>query len=345
MKNLFVFAIVVLGLALAGFVFLYLPAQKAAEILPGANEEEGQEAPVESSPANMPSAPVLYKSGGRLEASIVFDEPSRYGRVVVYDWGGGNMRSLLVDGVEQGGWNGTREVPLYDYVLSINSFLEGYSSESPKKVLVIGLGAGTLLKTWEGEEFEVDVVEINPKTIEVSKNYFGLPEELSYRIVEDDGRHFLKNSSEEYDFIVLDLCDILETNAHLWTKEFFSLAHSRLKKDGVLVASINFIPSTSPSPECVIGATLKDVFPYVYVRPGFYREGEEDYLEVFNLFAVKGALKEKDGFPIEEWSPREECPVLTDANSLQAVRWHLPVIKELRSHTKKTLGEEILITP
>lgn len=295
-----------------------------------------------SSPENLPEFPVIYNSGGVLEASVVFDEPSLYGRVLVYDHD--NTRSLLIDDMVQGAWYGTSELPVYDYVRRISSFSKEYLSEEQTRVLVIGLGAGTLLKSWREENFKVDVVEVNPKVVEVSKEFFDLPQNLDYQIITDDGRHFLNNSSQKYDFIVLDLCDILEMNAHLWTKEFFALVERHLKEGGVFVTSLNYNPSSNPPLDCVLGTTLKSVFPYIYTRKGFYSR-DKTTLEVFNFFAARESLEPKDNFMIEEWSPQGECRMITDENALQAVKWHLPVVEELREETKRLLGKEILLTP
>lgn len=347
MKIYFTYCFFIIVLALIAVFVIFQPhilySEKASYLYdePESLERDLDNRP-KSSPKNLPEFPVLYKSGGVLGASIVFDEPSLYGRVMVYDHD--HMRSLLIDGMVQGGWYGSSELPVYGYVRKIKSFSKEYLSGEQKRILVIGLGSGSLLKAWRGESFKVDVVEVNPKVVEVSQKFFKLPPKLNYQIITDDGRHFLNNSSQKYDFIVLDLCDILEMNSHLWTKEFFALVESHLNKGGIFVTSLNFNPSFSPSLYCSLGTTLKSVFPYIYTRQGFF-SGDDDTLEVFNFFVTSEALKPKEKFMIEEWSSQKECKIITDETALQAVNYHLPVVEELREETKMLLGKEILLTP
>jgi spermidine synthase len=84
--------------------------------------------------------------------------------------------------------------------------MEVIESLKPKKVLLIGGGTLTLpmalLSAYS--KIKIDVVEIDPTLQDLAEQYFGFKADKRIRIINEDGRHFLDNSRDSYDLIVID---------------------------------------------------------------------------------------------------------------------------------------------
>lgn len=140
-----------------------------------------------------------------------------------------------------------------------------------RKVLFIGLGGGTgpiqFLHSYPG--IAIDAVEIDPAVIEVSRKYFGLPEHRRLRVIEADGREFVRSTRRRYDLIVVDAYltarDRNLIPPHLTTVEFFHQARNRLSPCGMLCYNVIGMPFgfASAMPRAV-ARTLSNVFPTIH---------------------------------------------------------------------------------
>lgn len=111
-----------------------------------------------------------------------------------------------------------------------------------KRVLVIGGGGGIGPRKFVNDDpaVEVDLVEIDPVVVEVSKTYFHLEEGPRLRIHVEDGRRFVRRAKETYDLVVLDAYTIGgQIPFHLTTREFMEEIRAILAPGGVLLANIN----------------------------------------------------------------------------------------------------------
>lgn len=113
---------------------------------------------------------------------------------------------------------------------------------SPKRILMVGLGGGALsnlLRKWYPQA-HIDVVEIDRKVIEVSKDYFFLHEDENYRVIEADGRVFIKNQKgkELYDLVFLDAFKSGSIPFHLKTREFYQEIKEILSPEGVVGSNL-----------------------------------------------------------------------------------------------------------
>ncbi len=110
-----------------------------------------------------------------------------------------------------------------------------------KKILVIGAGDGgvvrELCKYQEVEE--IDLVEIDPLVVEVSRKY--LPQTAScldderVKIHYEDGLKFVRSKESYYDVIIVDSTDPFGPGEGLFTKEFYGNCYKVLKEDGIMV--------------------------------------------------------------------------------------------------------------
>jgi spermidine synthase len=109
-----------------------------------------------------------------------------------------------------------------------------------KRVLIVGLGGGTLVKRMlrDYPEIKIDVVEIDPVVVDVAKKYFDVKDDPRLRVFVEDGRGFIRRSTDTYDVIVMDAYYADSLPFHLTTEEFFKQAKARLAPDGVLAYNV-----------------------------------------------------------------------------------------------------------
>ncbi|MFZ5504966.1 MAG: fused MFS/spermidine synthase [Pseudomonadota bacterium] len=105
----------------------------------------------------------------------------------------------------------------------------------PARVLVIGLGAGSVTKFLHRycPRADITVVEIDPRMPAVAAMHFRLPaEDERLRIVIDDGAKFVAESGTEWDFILVDGYDHRARANALDTAAFHQHCRARLATDG-----------------------------------------------------------------------------------------------------------------
>src|SRR6266576_5988148 len=137
-----------------------------------------------------------------------------------------------------------------------------------KKMLIIGLGGGSIPKKIQKESpnIEIDAVEIDPEVIRIAKDHFNVKEGKNLRLHAQDGRLFLTRTQNQYDIILLDAYFTDAIPFHLTTKQFFELAQKRLTPNGIIVANL-ISAVTGPSGKIVRAfvRTQRQIYPQTYV--------------------------------------------------------------------------------
>lgn len=109
-----------------------------------------------------------------------------------------------------------------------------------KRILAIGGGAFVfpqhIAKNYP--DIQVDVVEIDPKLIEVSKSYFFFEELPNLIVHHADGRQFLLSNNNKYDLIFIDAFAGRYIPFHLVTQEFISQLNENLETDGIVITNL-----------------------------------------------------------------------------------------------------------
>lgn len=146
-----------------------------------------------------------------------------------------NTRHMIIDGATHTFVNLSNWGSLLGYVPVMH--LNNLIFENPGKLLLIGLGGGSLVKSFYNAGWEIDAVEIDPVVTELAFKYFGL-EQSEGNIFHADGRQFLKYNDKKYDLIILDAYGSGHIPFHLVTEESFALIKSRLNKGGVVAVNI-----------------------------------------------------------------------------------------------------------
>jgi spermidine synthase len=137
-----------------------------------------------------------------------------------------------------------------------------------KKILIIGLGGGSIPKKLQKEfpSLEVDVVEIDPEVIQMAKNQFNVRDGKNLRLYAQDGRLFLTRTTNLYDIILIDAYYADAMPFHLATREFFELAQRKLTPNGIVVANlISAVTGPSGKIARAFVKTERQIFPQTYV--------------------------------------------------------------------------------
>jgi spermidine synthase len=206
-------------------------------------------------------------------AEVIFERISAYHHILVYDDAATQVRTLS--------FNGSWETKM-----SLTNSLTGHFEyteyfQAPwiwnhhiKRVLMIGLGGGSTQRAWQHYYTNVfaDTVEIDPVVVDVAHKYFNVTESPNLAIHTNDGRVFLRRTTNTYDVILMDAYSTTRYGSslpkHLTTREFFLIARDHLTTNGVL--AYNVIGQIYGQRANIVGAlyrTLKDVFPQVYLFP------------------------------------------------------------------------------
>ena len=202
-------------------------------------------------------ADVVYAADGLYERIVIRDMRHR-GRPVRILWQDHNMSSGLF--LDDGSM-------AFDYT----QYFDLYRLFTPelRTALAIGGGAYSVPRAIlrDSPQAIVDVAEIDPSLHALAIRYFELPEEARLRNHVIDGRRFLHDTAERYDLVFSDAYSSFVSMAPQFTTlEFFRLAKSRLKQDGVLIA--NYYGSLAPQTRSMIYSvlrTMRAVFAQVYV--------------------------------------------------------------------------------
>ncbi|MBF0399395.1 MAG: fused MFS/spermidine synthase [Magnetococcales bacterium] len=117
-----------------------------------------------------------------------------------------------------------------------------YLKPKPERVLVIGLGGGTVAVTLNKmyPTIQIDCVEIDPAVVRVAQLFFNFAPNKNIHVSTEDGRVFVKRlllQNRKYDLVVLDAFDNISVPEHMTTREFLLEIRGLLKPDGVLAAN------------------------------------------------------------------------------------------------------------
>jgi spermidine synthase len=158
----------------------------------------------------------------------------------------------------------TREAA-HEYVTASLLLLEPVMDEV-RSMLVLGGAALTLPVVFQKRQphMRIDVVEIDPAVTELAERYFayGQADYPNIRVHHEDGRVWLRRSSETYDVVYLDVFDhLLTVPWTMVTEEALRDMADRLEPHGLLVANI-LSPLAGPGVGFLerFRATLQEVF-------------------------------------------------------------------------------------
>ena len=114
--------------------------------------------------------------------------------------------------------------------------------DNPKRILIIGLGGGTLVHTYSVLFPQADIViaEIDSAVVKVAGTYFDFTATNKISVAEEDGRIYVKRAGlrgEKFDLVILDAFNGDYIPEHLMTAEFFEEVKKLLSDKGMVVAN------------------------------------------------------------------------------------------------------------
>ena len=173
------------------------------------------------------------------------------------------LRSMTVDGRIQACVDTTNWQSELKYVAVMD--LPMHCIMIPGKMLLLGLGAGSVARNYRRAAWNVDVIEPDTSRLAYARNSFGFTDS-SVRVIAGSGRAYLADASHRYDIILLDCVSSDDYPAEMMTKEFFALAASRLPEAGIFAIAVE---SAGWKDEIVqtLSATLAAAFRQVIVLP------------------------------------------------------------------------------
>lgn len=114
--------------------------------------------------------------------------------------------------------------------------------DNPERILIIGLGGGTLVHTFTTlfPDVEIVVIEIDEAVVRVAEEYFDFKPNERVQVEAVDGRVYVKRAAlrqEKFDFVILDAFNGEYIPEHLMTQEFLEEVKQLLPEDGLVIAN------------------------------------------------------------------------------------------------------------
>jgi spermidine synthase len=114
--------------------------------------------------------------------------------------------------------------------------------DNPQRILIIGLGGGTLVHTYSTlfPQANIVVAEIDEAVVRVAQEYFDYKATDKISTVTEDGRLYIKRAGlkgEKFDLVILDAFNGDYIPEHLMTAEFLEEVKKLLPANGMVVAN------------------------------------------------------------------------------------------------------------
>ena len=140
-----------------------------------------------------------------------------------------------------------------------------FSADRVKRLAIVGLAGGSIARLYT--EFygplPIDGIEIDPKIVEVGREYFGMTSP-NLNVIVGDGRAAIANSPHKYDVIALDAFRVPYIPWHLTTREFMQELRDHLTADGVIAINVGRTRTDYQMVDAM-AQTAAAVFPSVHV--------------------------------------------------------------------------------
>jgi spermidine synthase len=160
-------------------------------------------------------------------------------RPFIIDYGGIRNLFFTVDSIQSVMRLDDPDALITPYTRKMMAFL--LFRPSPRHVLMIGLGGGSLAKFCYRHlpRTRISVVEINAEVIAL-RDEFAIPhDEDRFEIIHDDGAAFLAKADVQPDIILIDAFDERGPAPSLLSSDFYTRASRCLPPDGMLVMNLS----------------------------------------------------------------------------------------------------------
>ena len=223
---------------------------------------------------------------------IEYENPSYYGNLKVVGIQPSNQDSIYSYKLYQNGFtqntidkNGN-SLNIYTYMMDALS-----QQSSLGDALILGFGGGIIPKKLSAKGFNIDVVEIDPITLEIAEKFFKY-KKINTNLFFEDARTYVRKCKKKYHLIIIDLFFADGIPEHLTTIEFYKDLKNCLYDDGILISNSITDFSNNLTLNAVL-STFNAVFKNLYY---FYDKTyvDQSSIKVTNLYTLatnKGKLK------------------------------------------------------
>jgi spermidine synthase len=140
-----------------------------------------------------------------------------------------------------------------------------FSADRVKRIAVVGLAGGSIARLYTElyGPLPIDGIEIDPKIVEVGRDYFAM-NQPNLNVIVGDGRAAIANSPRRYDVIALDAFRVPYIPWHMTTREFMQELRDHLTPGGVIAINVGRTRTDYQMVDAM-AKTAAEVFPSVYV--------------------------------------------------------------------------------
>lgn len=221
---------------------------------------------------------------------------SAYAELRVVDYQ--DQRFMLIDGAPHSVVDRATGASTFPYVDVLEVTKRFY--DQPGRLLLVGLGAGSVVKAFNRDGWQVQTAEIDPVVTRLARAHFGYVDSDG-PVFHEDGRRFLVDHEDIYDLVIMDAFGSSAVPFHLVTTEAFALVKSRLRPGGLLAMNIEAVGWDDILIKS-LAATVGRHFEHVKVLP--IVEPPSELGNVILLAADRPLeLPEELDRPIDRWSP------------------------------------------
>ena len=180
---------------------------------------------------------IKYGEQKKYKDKVVYTEQSKYQKIVITQWK--NDYWLFI--------NGNQQLSSFDEEMYHEPLVHPALSltKTPHNILVLGGGDGCAIREIlkYPDVKKITLVDLDPAMTNLGKNndiMTGINQNAfdsdKVSIINTDGYHFIENTREMYDAIIIDLPDPKTIEiSRLYSYEFYSKCYKHLKKYGVIV--------------------------------------------------------------------------------------------------------------
>ncbi|HEY1040501.1 MAG TPA: fused MFS/spermidine synthase [Bacteroidia bacterium] len=268
---------------------------------------------------SIPEKGILYKSEGMLGKLEVMETNWNMDSLQLNE----KHRMLLINNIIQT-WIECDSNKSYLLYIDKIEKLSSQIHKSNPKALILGLGGGIAANVLQKKGFDVTVIELDERIINVAHEYFGLSPKV--KVINDDARHGMGSLNDQYDLILVDLFNGEVTPSHVLSAEAIGKMKTMMSDNALMIFNTyGYIqPPTGLGNLSLLRTIQHSGLNYkIGVDGADLPEDYRNFLVVASKtasFEVENELKEK--VLIEKGSIiTDNYPVLEFQNAQAAKRW------------------------
>lgn len=172
---------------------------------------------------------------------VSIDTPSAHYTILDnMPWRGGDIRALAAgpSAVQSGIYKEKPDELVFWYTQQLAAVAA--AADKRDDILVLGGGAYTLPR-YLAEKYPnstIDVVEIDPKLADISRQYFNYEDRSNIRLISDDARSYVNQTTKKYDIVFVDVYSDTHVPFTMLTREYGDRIDAITKPEGIVAANM-----------------------------------------------------------------------------------------------------------